>query len=135
MLTWAGDGPLPPRRHLAAAAARLMGSSAVPSSTDMPESAVQEARVRGGRVALKGMTPTVLAMAEVVLRIRLTGGDHMDVTYEETDTLDTADVAEHAIAVLATDAGMLRSRHGDRLVVIYGRGVAAVEVAPRGAIL
>jgi hypothetical protein len=81
------------------------------------------------------MTPTVLAMAEVVLRIRLTGGDHMDVTYEETDTLDTADVAEHAIAVLANDAGMLRSRHGDRLVVIYGRGVAAVEVAPRGAIL
>jgi hypothetical protein len=135
MLTWASDGRLPPRRHLAAAAARLMGSSAVPSSTDMPESAVQEARVRGGRVALKGMTPTVLAMAEVVLRIRLTGGDHMDVTYEETDTLDTADVAEHAIAVLATDAGMLRSRHGDRLVVIYGRGVAAVEVAPRGAIL
>jgi hypothetical protein len=101
----------------------------------MPESAVQAARVRGGRDALKRMTPTVLAMAEVVLRIRLTGGDHMDVTYEETDTLDTADVAEHAIAVLANDAGMLRSRHGDRLVVIYGRGVAAVEVAPRGAIL
>jgi hypothetical protein len=74
-------------------------------------------------------------MAEVVLRIRLTGGDHMDVRYEETDTLDAAEVAEHALAVLANDTGMLRTRHGDRLVVIYGRGVAAVEVTPRGAIL
>jgi hypothetical protein len=26
----------------------------------------------------------------------------------------------------------LRSRHGDRLVVLYGWGVAAIEVAPRG---
>jgi hypothetical protein len=81
------------------------------------------------------VTPNVLAMAEVVLRIRLTGGDHMDVTYEEPDTLDAADVAEHAIAMLANDDGMVRSQHGERLVVIYGRGVAAVEVAPRGAIL
>jgi len=30
---------------------------------------------------------------------------------------------------------VLRSRHGDRLMVLYGRGVAAVEVAPRGAIV
>jgi hypothetical protein len=30
----------------------------------------------------------VLAMAEIVLRVRLTGGDHMDVTYEESDTVN-----------------------------------------------
>jgi hypothetical protein len=74
-------------------------------------------------------------MAETVLRIRLTGGDHVDVTYEETDVVEETEVAEHAIAILADEAGMLRSRHGERLVVIYGRGVAAVEVSPRGAVL
>jgi hypothetical protein len=30
---------------------------------------------------------------------------------------------------------VLRTQHGDRLVVLYGRGVAAIEVAPRGAVL
>jgi hypothetical protein len=29
---------------------------------------------------------------------------------------------------------VLRSRHGDRLVVLYGWGVAAIEVAPRGPV-
>ena len=28
-----------------------------------------------------------------------------------------------------------RRRHGDRLLILYGRGVAALEVAPRGAVL
>jgi hypothetical protein len=74
-------------------------------------------------------------MADIVLRVRLTGGDHMDVTYEETDSTDTVEVAEHAFAALAHDSGMLRTKHGERLVVIYARGVAAVELAPRGAIL
>jgi hypothetical protein len=74
-------------------------------------------------------------MATIVLRVRLTGGDHMDVTYEQPDSVDAAEVIEHVIATLAQDAGVLRSRHGDRLVVLYGRGVAAFEVAPRGAVL
>jgi hypothetical protein len=74
-------------------------------------------------------------MATIVLRVRLTGGDHMDVTYDQPDTVDAADVIEHVIATLAQDSGVLRSRHGDRLVVLYGRGVAAFEVAPRGAVL
>jgi hypothetical protein len=74
-------------------------------------------------------------MATIVLRVRLTGGDHMDVTYDEPDIVDAADVIEHVIATLAQDSGVLRSRHGDRLVVLYGRGVAAFEVAPRGAVL
>ena len=36
---------------------------------------------------------------------------------------------------IGSDSGALRCRHGDRLVVLYARGVAAVEVAPRGAVL
>ena len=45
------------------------------------------------------------------------------------------EVIERLIETLAEDSGVLRTRHGDRLVVIYGRGVEAVEVAPRGAVL
>ena len=74
-------------------------------------------------------------MAQIVLRVRLTTGDHIDVVYEETET-DTIDaVVEHAISTLADDTGVLRSKHGDRLLALYGLGVAAVEVAPRGAVL
>jgi hypothetical protein len=74
-------------------------------------------------------------MAEIVLRVRLVTGDRLDVAYEETDTPDIDEVAEHAITALAADCGMIRARHGDRLVVLYGRGVAALELAPRGAVL
>jgi hypothetical protein len=73
-------------------------------------------------------------MAEIVLRIRLLGGDHLDVSYEEA-AAPAGEVVEHAISALAQDAGMLRCHHGDRLMVLYGRGVATVEVAPRGAVL
>jgi hypothetical protein len=74
-------------------------------------------------------------MATVVLRVRLVGGDRMDVTYEEPNSSDVGELVERVVSVLAEDSGVLRSRHGDRLVVLYGRGVAAVEVAPRGAVL
>ena len=74
-------------------------------------------------------------MAGIVLRVRLTGGDHVDVTYEEADVTDVDELTEKAISTLAEDSGVLRTRHGDRLVVLYGRGVAALEVAPRGAVL
>jgi hypothetical protein len=74
-------------------------------------------------------------MAAVVLRIQLIGGDHLDVSYEEPDTADVHEVTEHVISALAQDIGVLRTRHGDRLVVLFGRGVAAIEVAPRGAVL
>jgi hypothetical protein len=74
-------------------------------------------------------------MAEIVLRVRLMGGDRMDVTYQEPDTLETQEVIEHAVSTLARDGGVLRSRHGDRLIVLYSRGVAGFEVAPRGAVL
>jgi hypothetical protein len=76
-----------------------------------------------------------MTMAKIVLRVRLTGGDRMDVTYEESQTDTVEETVEHVISTLAKDSGVLRSRHGDRLVVLYGRGVAALEVAPRGAVL
>ncbi|GGM83205.1 hypothetical protein ACFFX1_37370 [Dactylosporangium sucinum] len=74
-------------------------------------------------------------MTEIVLRIRLITGDSLDVAYEEAGTADVDEVAEHAVAALAADSGMIRTRHGNRVVVLYGRGVAAVELAPRGAVL
>ena len=72
-------------------------------------------------------------MAGIALRVRLIGGDRIDVTYDEPDTAE-AEVIEHAISALADHSGV-RGRHGDRLVVLYGRGVAGIEVAPRGAVL
>jgi hypothetical protein len=73
-------------------------------------------------------------MAEIELRVRLIGGDRIDVTYAEPGPVE-AQVVEHAISALADDRGVLRSRHGDRLMVLFSRGVTAVEVSPRGAIL
>jgi hypothetical protein len=74
-------------------------------------------------------------MAKIVLRVRLTTGDRIDVTYEEPGTDAGENVVEHAISMLAQDSGVLRCTHGDRLLVLYGRGVAAIEVAPRGAVV
>ena len=73
-------------------------------------------------------------MVEIVLRVRLIGGEHLDVTYSE-DGGAQDEIVERVIALLAEDNGALRCRHGDRLIVLYGRGVATVEVAPRGAVL
>lgn len=73
-------------------------------------------------------------MAEIVLRVRLVSGDQLDVRYEE-DSFDEDQVVQRVIETLAEDSGVLRTRHGDRLMVLYGRGVEAVEVAPRGAVL
>jgi hypothetical protein len=74
-------------------------------------------------------------MATMVLRVRLLGGDRMDLTVEEPTVADEAALVEEIISTLAEDSGVLRARHGDRLVVLYGRGVAAIEVSPRGAVL
>jgi hypothetical protein len=74
-------------------------------------------------------------MATTVLRVRLIGGDRMDITYDEPDVSDEDQLVEQAISALAQDSGLLCTKHGDRLVVLYGRGVAAIEVAPRGAVL
>jgi hypothetical protein len=74
-------------------------------------------------------------MATTVLRVRLIGGDRMDITYERPELSNEKDLIEEVITTLSEDSGALHGRHGDRLVVLYGRGVAAVEVAPRGAVL
>ena len=73
-------------------------------------------------------------MAEIVLRVRLIGGDHLDVTYGDRAAAPD-ELVEHVISTLAEDGGTLRCKHGDRLIVLYGRGVATLEIAPRGAIL
>ena len=74
-------------------------------------------------------------MASIVLRVRLVGGDQIDLTYEEPEIGDEAQLIEQAVAALAQDSGVLRCRHGNRLNVLFGRGVATLEVAPRGAVL
>lgn len=72
-------------------------------------------------------------MTEIVLRVRLVSGDHIDVVYDEVGATD--EIVERAISALARDGGLLRCTHGDRLMALYGRGVATIEVAPRGAVL
>jgi hypothetical protein len=72
-------------------------------------------------------------MAEIQLRVRLVSGDQLDVRFE--DAGDEAEVIKQVVDTLAQDSGALRSTHGDRLIVLYGRGVATVEIAPRGAVL
>ena len=75
-----------------------------------------------------------MTMTEIVLRVRLISGEHLDVTYDEADGT-TDEAVEHIISFLADGNGTLRCKHGDRLIVLFGRGVATLEVAPRGAIL
>ena len=74
-------------------------------------------------------------MATIVLRVRLLGGEHTDLTYEDPDQVDEGEMVEQVIDALRGKSGVLRCRHGDRVVVLYSRGVASIEVSPRGAIL
>jgi hypothetical protein len=73
-------------------------------------------------------------MAEVVLRVRLVSGDQLDVSYEH-DAVDEGELVQGLVDTLSQESGVLRTSHGGRLMVLFGRGVAAVEVAPRGAVL
>lgn len=73
-------------------------------------------------------------MGEVVLRVRLVSGDQLDVRFEH-DAADDEAAIQRVVDTLSEDSGFLRTTHGDRLMVLFGRGVAAVEVAPRGAVL
>lgn len=75
------------------------------------------------------------SMATIVLRVRLLSGEYTDLSYEDPNEVDEAPVLEHVIDVLREESGVLRCRHGERLVVLYSRGVASIEVSPRGAIL
>ena len=73
-------------------------------------------------------------MGEIVLRVRLMSGDQVDVSYQHQE-VDENEVIQRVVETLAEESGVLRTQHGDRLMLLYGRGVAAVEVAPRGAVL
>jgi hypothetical protein len=75
------------------------------------------------------------SMEGLVLRVRLVSGDSMDVVYDDRSAGSESEVIDHVISTLSQESGVLRCRHGDRLLVLYARGVAAVEVAPRGAVL
>lgn len=74
-------------------------------------------------------------MEAIVLRVRLIGGGSVDVTYEDPDAGSEGEVIDRIVSALSEASGVLRCRHGARLVVLYARGVASVEVAPRGAVL
>jgi hypothetical protein len=65
----------------------------------------------------------------------LLSGEHTDLTYEDPDQVDEGEMVEQVIEVLREESGVLRCRHGDRLVALYSRGVASIGVSPRGAIL
>jgi hypothetical protein len=80
-------------------------------------------------------TTSVRNMEAIVLRVRLISGDSIDVTYEDRGAGSEGEVIDHVVSALSEASGVLRCRHGERLVVLYARGVAAVEVAPRGAVL
>lgn len=73
-------------------------------------------------------------MTELVLRVRLMSGDQLDVRYEE-EAVDESALIQRLVETLSDDTGAVRASHGDRLMVLFGRGVAAIEVAPRGAVL
>jgi len=74
-------------------------------------------------------------MASIVMRVRLTSGDHTDVTYEDPDAEHDGDAIDRAVAILGKKSGVLRCRHGDRPIFLFARSVATIEVAPRGPIL
>ena len=76
-----------------------------------------------------------MTIGGIVLRVRLVGGDSMDVVYEHPGATTDAESIDYVLTTLSQDSGVLRCRHGDRLLALYARGVSAVEVAPRGAIL
>ena len=74
-------------------------------------------------------------MASIVMRVRLTNGDQTDVSYEDRDARDEDELIDRVLTVLSRETGVLRCTHGDRLVALFARGVATVEVAPQGAVL
>jgi len=55
-------------------------------------------------------------------------------TYEDPDQVES-EMIKQIIDVLRQQSGVLQCRQGNRLVALYSRGVASIEVSPRGAIL
>ena len=74
-------------------------------------------------------------LATIVLRVRLLGGEHTDLTYEDPDHDDEVALVDQVVELMSEQSGVLRCRHGDRLVALFARGVASIEVSPRGAVV
>lgn len=74
-------------------------------------------------------------MATIVMRVRLLGGENTDVTYEDPGQADELGLIDQVVEELRNESGVLRCRHGDRFVAIFSRGVASIEVSPRGAVV
>jgi hypothetical protein len=74
-------------------------------------------------------------MATVVLRVRLIGGDRVDVSFDGPPDINQDRVIDHVVETLSQATGVLRTTHANREVVLFGRGVAAVEIAPRGPVV
>jgi len=55
--------------------------------------------------------------------------------YVDRDATPEDGVHDLVVSALGAEGGKLRCAHGQRLMVLFARGVAAVEVAPRGAVL
>jgi hypothetical protein len=58
---------------------------------------------------ITGVPLGCMAMAGIVLRVRLIDGEHLDVRYEEPGTASGEEVTEHVISALASDSGVLRT--------------------------
>lgn len=69
------------------------------------------------------------------MRVRFTCGQLTDVVYADPHGASGEALVHQVIGVLAEDGGSLSCRHGDRLIVLFSRGVASIELAPRGAVL
>jgi hypothetical protein len=67
-------------------------------------------------------------MTTVAFAVHLVGGDRLEVTYDGPDHADAGRVIDHVVATLAQDGGVVRCRHDGRLIVLFGRAVAAIEV-------
>ncbi len=84
---------------------------------------------------LSGTVTYADLMTDIVLRVRLLAGDQIDVIYTSRPGTDAEEALDNVLATLADQSGALHVRHGDRDLVLFARGVALVEVAPRGAVL
>jgi hypothetical protein len=69
-------------------------------------------------------------MATIAFSVYLVGGHRLDVTYDGPEHADAGRVIEHVVSTLSQDTGVVHCRHGGQRAVLFGRGVAAVEVGP-----
>lgn len=99
---------------------------------DLPRLRVWTAEIHGG-LALRASS--VRDMKGLVLRVRLISGDSMDVSYDDRNAGSEGEVLNHVVNTLSQDSGVLRCQHGEWPWCCTQGVVAAVEVAPRGAVL